>query len=464
MAPNRLLKTTAFRLIAIYLLVLIIASVGIGTYMVWKTNNLINQQLVETITAEVKGLAEQYRLGGPAQLATTISRRSRRPGNSLYYFGTPDGKKRAGNINRIPPALIKATSGAEFQYVWQVVDKQQEQRHAIGVPFHVTGNLVLVVGRDIEEQMAFISTAKTIFFTGLGALALFGLLAGLWASRNLLNRINMITTTSKSIMAGDLKERIPLNGSDDELDRLSNNLNTMLARIETLMQSMRDVTDNIAHDLKTPINRMRIAAEQALLDKQNPNAEKDALHATIEEADNLIKTFNAILKISRLEAGAENEVKDKVDLAHLLQEVSELYEPLIEEAGLKLKRTTTEGLTILADRQLISQAIANLVDNAIKYAASANNHEKTVELICQREGETVKLIVADAGEGIEDQDRKRVLERFVRLEESRTKPGSGLGLSLVAAIVNAYAGTIELKNNNPGLRVELSFPLDEQRG
>ena len=464
MAPNRLLKTTAFRLIAIYLLVLIIASVGIGTYMVWKTNNLINQQLVETITAEVKGLAEQYRLGGPAQLATTISRRSRRPGNSLYYFGTSDGKKRAGNINRIPPALIKATSGAEFQYVWQVVDKQQEQRHAIGVPFHVTGNLVLVVGRDIEEQMAFISTAKTIFFTGLGALALFGLLAGLWASRNLLNRINMITTTSKSIMAGDLKERIPLNGSDDELDRLSNNLNTMLARIETLMQSMRDVTDNIAHDLKTPINRIRIAAEQALLDKQNPNAEKDALHATIEEADNLIKTFNAILKISRLEAGAENEVKDKVDLAHLLQEVSELYEPLIEEAGLKLKRTTTEGLTILADRQLISQAIANLVDNAIKYAASANNHEKTVELICQREGETVKLIVADAGEGIEDQDRKRVLERFVRLEESRTKPGSGLGLSLVAAIVNAYAGTIELKNNNPGLRVELSFPLDEQRG
>ena len=463
MAPNRLLKTTAFRLIAIYLLVLIIASVGIGTYMVWKTNNLINQQLVETITAEVKGLAEQYRLGGPAQLATTISRRSRRPGNSLYYFGTPDGKKRAGNINRIPPALIKATSGAEFQYVWQVVDKQQEQRHAIGVPFHVTGNLVLVVGRDIEEQMAFISTAKTIFFTGLGALALFGLLAGLWASRNLLNRINMITTTSKSIMAGDLKERIPLNGSDDELDRLSNNLNTMLARIETLMQSMRDVTDNIAHDLKTPINRMRIAAEQGLLDKQNPNAKRDALHATIEEADNLIKTFNAILKISRLEAGAENEVKDKVDLAHLLQEVAELYEPLIEEAGLRLKRTTTEGLTILADRQLISQAIANLVDNAIKYAAPANNHEKTIELICQREGETVKLIIADTGDGIEDQDRKRVLERFVRLEESRTKPGSGLGLSLVAAIVNAYAGTIELKNNNPGLRVELSFPLNEPR-
>ena len=464
MALNRLYQTTAFRLIAIYLLVLIIASVGIGGYMAWKTNTLITKQLVETIQAEVKGLAEQFRLGGQLQLAATINRRSRRPGNSLYYFGTAAGLKHAGNINRIPANLIQQTGGAEFEYIWQF-DEEREKRHAIGVPFHVAGNLILVVGRDIEANLEFINAARTLFFTGLGALALFGVGAGLWVSRNLLNRITLITNTSKSIMAGDLKERIPLRGSGDELDRLSANLNTMLARIETLVLSMRNVTDNIAHDLKTPINRMRIGAEQALLDKDNPKAATEALHTTIEEADNLIKTFNSILKIARLEAGAESEVKDEVNLSQVLEELAELYEPLIDEAGLQLNLQTEENLIILADRQLISQAIANLIDNAIKYAAPAPeksdipDSENGIELICQSKHGRATVIIADQGEGIGDQDRKRVLERFVRLEESRNKPGSGLGLSLVAAIANAYKGTIALKDNKPGLRVELSFPL-----
>jgi len=459
MVLNRLFKTTAFRLIVIYLLVIIVGSIAVGAYVSWKTNTLMSQQLIETISAEVKGLAEQYRTGGSAQLARAIGERSRRPGNSLYFYGAHKGAKIAGNMNRIPASLIKSSGGAQFEYVWRQ-DEIREVRHAVGVPFHVAGNLVLVVGRDIEAQLEFSTATRNMFFIGLGALAVFGLGAGLWVSRNLLNRINTITATSKSIMAGDLSERIPVNGSDDELDRLSANLNSMLSRIETLMMGMREVTDNIAHDLKTPINRIRIGAEEALIAPKGKGAQREALQATIEEADNLIKTFNALLKIARLEAGADNEQKDHVDLAQVINEMAELYEPVIDDANMNLVLSSDISATILADRQLVSQAIANLVDNAIKYSFDEDNPEakKNIELGIERFGERVRVIIADQGEGISDHDRSRVFDRFVRLEDSRSKPGSGLGLSMVAAIVKAYGGTIDLQDNEPGLRVVLSFP------
>jgi len=462
MVLNRILKTTAFRLMAIYLLVIIVASIAVASYMAWKTNTLMTQQLVETISAEVKGLAEQYRIGGSSALASAIGARSRRPGSSLYFFGAHKGQKIAGNINRIPNSLIKSTGGAQFKYVWQD-DQLKETRHAVGIPFHVSGNLVLVVGRDIEAQLEFTNATRKIFFLGLGALAVFGLGAGLLVSRNLLNRINTISDTSKSIMAGDLSERIPVTGSDDELDRLSANLNSMLARIETLMIGMRQVTDNIAHDLKTPINRIRIGAEEALIAPEGKEAQRNALQATIEEADNLIKTFNALLKIARLEAGADSEQKDSVDVSQVLEEIAELYEPVIDEANMKLVVSNTEPLRILADRQLISQAIANLVDNAIKYSSGSDQEQvdgnKTIELAAVSFGDRVRLIIADQGEGISSEDHRRVFGRFVRLEDSRSKPGSGLGLSMVRAIVKAYGGTIDLKDNDPGLRVVLSFPM-----
>ncbi len=269
-------------------------------------------------------------------------------------------------------------------------------------------------------------------------------------------------------MAGDLSERIPQNGSGDELDRLSSNLNDMLARIESLMNGLHEVTDNIAHDLKTPINRIRLTAEEAMLDPRGPKAQTATLQSIIDEADNLIKTFNALLKIARLEAGAENENNDTVDLAQVIHEVAELYEPVVEEANMNLVIAAGEPVSILADRQLISQAVANLVDNAIKYSADDNRGEdaveprlnrKTIELGAEAFGESAKLFVADKGSGISDQDSSRVFDRFVRLEDSRSRPGSGLGLSMVAAIVKAYNGTITMKDNSPGLRVTLSFPL-----
>lgn len=461
MALNRLFKTTAFRLSAVYLLVIIIASVAVGSYTGWKTNTLLTQQLVETITVEVRGLAEQFRQGGSTQLANTIAARSRKPGNSLYFFGTQTGRKIAGSLNRIPTELRNANRGAQFSYVWQQ-DQKQEKRSAVGIPFRVDGGLILIVGRDIEDQLNFIYSARKMFFIALGLLAAFGIGTGLWVSRNLLNRINTISETSKSIMAGDLSERIPLNGSNDELDQLSANLNNMLSRIETLMRSMREVTDNIAHDLKTPINRIRIKAEEALIDPNGIIAQKEALQGTIEEADNLIKTFNALLKIARLEAGAENEQKDIVDLSQVMDEIAELYVPVIDDEGMQLKVSITEGVIILADRQLISQAITNVIDNALKYGRGDEhdeNHTPLIELKIVSNNPYAEIHIADNGEGISEDNKKRVFRRFVRLEESRSKQGSGLGLSMVGAVINAYKGAIRLEDNKPGLRIIMRFPI-----
>lgn len=464
MVFNRLFKTTAFRLSAIYLIIIILASVVVGSYISWKINNLITNQLVETISVEVKGLAEQYRDGGTARMANIIASRSSRPGNSLYFFGSKKGGKIAGNLNRIPKALQGGAHGAQFSYVWQQ-DRGSVTRHAVGIPFPVAGGLVLIVGRDIEDQRSFVFAVRQSFFIGLALLAMFGLGAGLWVSQNLLNRISSISKTSKSIMAGDLSERIQLNGSDDELDRLSANLNTMLERIENLMIGMRQVSDNIAHDLKTPINRIRIAAEEALLDPRGEGARIKALHSIIEEADNLVKTFNALLKIARLEAGADSEQKDIVDLSTMVREVADLFEPVADEQGMSLKINTSECATILADRQLVAQALSNLIDNAIKYTRQQNElgEETTkntvIELTVRTNENKVELEVSDNGVGIADIHRSRVFDRFVRLEDSRSKPGSGLGLSMVAAITKAYRGTIQLKDNNPGLKAILSFPL-----
>ena len=409
MALNRLFKTTAFRLSAIYLFVIILASIAVGTYTGWKTNALLTQQLVAVITAEVKGLAEQYRQGGSTRLAETIATRSRKPGNSLYFFGTQSGRKIAGSLNRIPTELRQANRGAQFSYVWQQ-DQTREKRNAVGIPFRVDGGLLLIVGRDIEDQLNFIYTARKMFFIGLALLAAFGLGTGLWVSRNLLNRINQISETSKSIMAGDLSERVPINGSNDELDQLSQNLNNMLAKIETLMRGMREVTDNIAHDLKTPINRIRIKAEEALIDPEGEKAQIEALQGTIEEADNLIKTFNALLKIARLEAGADNEQKDLVDISQVMAEVAELYEPVMDDEGIELNVSITDSLTILADRQLISQAITNLIDNALKYGRGDLNsadHKTVLELAVRQNNEFVEIHVADNGEGINEENKMR---------------------------------------------------------
>jgi len=295
-------------------------------------------------------------------------------------------------------------------------------------------------------------------------MALVGIGGGYWVSRRILTRIDGLAATTRTIMEGDLTGRLPISGSGDELDRLSQSLNLMLARIEQLMAGLREVSDNIAHDLKTPLNRLRNRVEEALREPYDAGAYRDALERTIEAADSLIKTFNALLSIARLEAGAAGENREKLDVAALVRDVAELYEPVAEERGIALKAEASAPLIIHGDRQLLGQAIANLIDNALKYGAptaqGGNGWAPEVEVRAEAGAGVAQIVVTDRGPGVPAPERERVLGRFVRLEESRSEPGSGLGLSLVAAVARLHGGSLRLEDNEPGLRVVLVLPME----
>jgi signal transduction histidine kinase len=261
-------------------------------------------------------------------------------------------------------------------------------------------------------------------------------------------------------MAGDLSERVPVGRSGDELDRLAENLNAMLVRIEALMVGLKEVSDNIAHDLKTPLTRLRNRAEQALAFGGDEAKYRAALERTIEESDDLITTFNALLMIARAESGQARDGMDEFDAFEVAQSIQELYEPLAEDKGLALTVTGEGPATVYGNRELVSQALANLVENAIKYGKPCENPEETagIEVDARISGDYVLLGVADHGPGIPEADRRRGIERFVRLEASRTEPGSGLGLSLASAVAILHGGELQLSDNNPGLHAVLKLP------
>jgi len=458
---TRLLTSTPFRLTLAYMGAFVVAAAVIVVFIAWRANDLLTTKVVETLEAEVIGLREQFETGGPERLAAVVAQRSAQPGSSLYLLVDSAGRKVAGNLNRVPPELERARAGSVFNYVRTSDQGGGVPRAAVGVPLPVPGGPLLIVGRDIEDLDRFATTMGRLGLISIALLSALGIGAGLLISRSVLRRIEAVTDASRTIMAGDLSKRIPLDGSGDELDRLSASLNAMLARIEELMASLREVSDNIAHDLKTPLNRLRNRAEAALRSSDGAVSYRDGLTKTIEEADELIKTFNSLLLIARLEGGAVAESMAPVDPAAIISDVAELYEPVAEEAGLKLEVSAAAGLSITANRELVSQAVANLVDNAIKYSAehARGSSGDGISIALVRVGDSIEIAVADRGPGVAPQDRERALKRFVRLEQSRSRPGSGLGLSLVAGVARLHGGSVRLEDNDPGLRVVLTLPL-----
>lgn len=464
-AVSKLVRSTTFRLSLLYLSLVIAAASLAVAYIYWNSTLLLGQQLDATIDAEIQGLAEQYRGGGLAALVNTIDERTQTPGNSLYLLTDATGARLAGNLRAISADLWNTVGRVQFLYSRPGPSGGIERRLALVKVFRLPGGFRLIVGRDIEERREFGRVVWSALLWGLGLMLLMGLGGGLLVSRHLLARIDAITDTSRTIMSGDLSGRVPVTGSGDELDRLAENLNAMLDRIEQLMTGLKEVSDNIAHDLKTPLNRLRNRVEAALRDQRGEEACREALEKTIEEADELMKTFNALLSIARLEAGAGGETREEVELASLVAGVVELYEPVAEENGLTLRTALEPGVRVRADRQLIGQAVANLIDNAIKYAAGtaagAGADRSSITVSVTRGDGQALITVADRGPGIPEADRERALKRFVRLEASRSQPGSGLGLSLVAAVARMHAGGVRLEDNSPGLRVVLSLPLSQ---
>lgn len=463
-ALTKLFRTTTFRLSLTYLALFSAAAIVAIVYIYWNTTVLLSRQLNQTIDAELKGLAEQYRAGGLEQLVRTVAERSQTPGNSLYLVADSEGRRLAGNLSAVSPDLWNSLGPVEFVYRRPAAGGV-ENRLAFANVFRLPSGYRLIVGRDIEDRRELARMVRSAMLLGLGVMAVFGIGGGYWVSRKLLARIDRLAATTRTIMAGDLAGRLPIAGSGDELDRLSDSLNLMLARIEQLMAGLREVSDNIAHDLKTPLNRLRNRVEAALREPYGEPVYREALERTIEEADGLIKTFNALLSIARIEAGAGGENRETLDVSALLRDVAELYEPVAEERGLVLKAEADAPIFIRADRQLLGQAIANLIDNAIKYGTSEAapgdaGARPEVEVSAEAKGPIAEIVVTDRGPGVPVSDRARVLDRFVRLEASRSEPGSGLGLSLVAAVARLHGGSLSLEDNEPGLRVILALPIE----
>lgn len=459
---SKILQTSTFRLVAIYLLVFALSVGAILAYVFWNTAGLLERQTDSTIRAEVQALADQYRILGLQGIVDTIQRRSVERGGGIYLLADAAGKHVAGNLESVPQQVIDETGWIDFPL--DIVSGNTKQRRSARA-FHADLNedYELIVGRDVEELKLFGDIIKRTLFWALGFAVVLGLGGGLLTSRNFLRRVDAITDTSRSIMGGDLAQRMPVTGNGDELDKLARSLNEMLDQIERLMMGMKEVTSNVAHDLKTPLTRLRARVESAL--RSNNKAEyRAALDKTIEESDRLLQTFNALLSIARAEAGQSRDLLQHIDAHDIVADVAELYQPIAEEEGGKLSVSVSPGLNVLADRQLLSQALSNLVDNALKYGVTDENPRPEIAIDGRLEANQVIITVADRGAGIPEEDRCRVLDRFVRLDSSRTKPGNGLGLSLVAGVMKLHGATLLLEDNHPGLRAKLVLPLHTEQG
>lgn len=462
MTPNSqtIFKSSTFRLAAIYLLVFALSVGAILGYVFWNTAYLLERQAEETIRAEVQALGDQYRLRGLRGVADVINRRIGDETGTLYLLVDSANAHVVGNLQGMPEPRPEDGVFVDFPIT---IGKGQAQLRHTARAFHteLTGGFRLLVGRDVEELRTFRNLIQNTLLWALGLTFVFGLGGGYLMSRNFLRRVDAITATSRTIMAGDLSRRMPVQGSNDELDRLSQSLNDMLGQIERLMIGMKEVSSNVAHDLKTPLTRMRARVEAALrTDTQEEH--RAALRQTLTESEHLLNTFNALLSIARAEAGQTREGLAHVNAAEILGDVAELYEPLIEDAGGTLTYEASSPLTINADRQLLAQAFSNLIDNAMKYGASETDGEVHVTLAASAEGGRVIIRIADGGPGIPEADRERVLERFVRLDSSRSKPGNGLGLSLVASVVKLHGGHLRLEDASPGLAAVIELPLVQE--
>lgn len=454
-----ILRSAAFRLAVGYLGFFLATASVLLVGVLWTAESLIDRQVGETIDTEITGLADRYRQQGLKGLIQIISERSaaERERKSLYLLTDDLYRPITGNLLGWPEAAPDAQGWLHFS-VQHFGTSGLQVFEATGRQFDLEGGWRLLVGRSLEESERTKMMLRRAISLGLALTVLLGLAGGSVTARGFVLRIERINRTMKRIMAGDISQRVERRGGGEEFDRLAGGINAALDEIETLVGSLRTVTDNVAHDLRTPLQRLRSRIDIALLGEPDLEAYRRTLEETLADADRLLATFNALLTIAQARGGAHANRMTTLDLAAVTRDMVELYEPLAEDKSLALSVDLPGEIAVTGDRHLLSQALANLIDNAVKYTPAGGR-------VAIRLAPGPVLTVADSGPGIPPEDRQRVLEPFARLDATRSTPGNGLGLSLVAAVARLHGAALDLSDNRPGLVVTLTFPpaLPDQR-
>lgn len=455
MRPAELLRSSTFRLALLYMILFAGSASMLLGFIYWSTVAFMAEQVDTTIEAEIRGLAEQYRQRGLNGLVRTINERVERNAESsaLYLVAWPTYRPLAGNLAGWPKEEPSEDGWLDFPL--EDPEGKLDELAARARVFELSGNFKLLVGRDVRALQTTQGLIVQALLWGLAVTAGLALIGGVMLSRTTLRRLEDINSTSQEIMAGNLDRRVPTRGTADDFDQLAANLNAMLDEIQRLMDGIRHVSDNIAHDLRTPLTRLRHQLEGLQDETLSAEARREQVGKSIADADQLLTTFSALLRITRMEAGGYEPSLSELTLRELIEDAAELYQVVAEEAGIELSIDVLDDTPIEADRDLLFQALTNLLDNAVKFCPAGGN----IRVATARKEGYVTLSVADSGPGIPAEERDRVLERFYRTEASRSTAGSGLGLSLVSAIAHVHQASITLTDNLPGLKVTLRFPL-----
>ena len=455
---GRLIKTTTFRLALLYT-ALFAGSVGVLFIFVFINTNIFAERQVEAaIQTEVQSFQETYQRTGLTGLIQAINRRidPNVRTDGIYLLTGADQVRITGNLLSWPNNFTREDTVADELWVnFTIVDMQQAGPDTADVRallFFIQGGYQLLVGRDIRDSREFRTQLLRSLNIGIGFTVALGVLGGFLFSRSIMGRVERITQTCRRIMRGDLSQRIEGSGTEDELARLSESVNEMLDQIERLMRGLREVSDNVAHDLRTPLNRLRARLEVAVSNAVDPK-EKAELQEAIEEADGLLSTFSSLLRIARAEASLKRSF-DVLSLGLIVENVADLYRPLAEDKDIAFNVDIDFSTNARGDSNLIAQTLANLTDNAVKYTPDGGSVHLQV---CRDDNKTV-FEISDTGSGIPPELHEKVFERLYRMESSRTSPGSGLGLSLVDAVVKSHGLKLKLSDNAPGLKVTLIFP------
>lgn len=447
--PPTLLRSSSLRIALLYASLVIFTVVMVLAFIYVRTIGYMEEQTDAVIESDLRSLMRQYDRNGAQGLVRTIAERvAQNPdGEVVYLLVNADKERLAGNLEQWPATPI--AEGGWTEFLLSNWDFEHETRPARALTALLPGGLSLLAGADVADRNR---VQRRILQALSGAFVITVIIAlgvGVLVSSRVTRRLEKLNRTAGQIMLGDLSQRVSTDGSGDDFDQLAINLNRMLERIQALMTTVQEITNNVAHDLRKPLTRLRHRLEEA--GGADPEAARSALEQAASEADELMATFNALLRIAHIESGRQMSAFTDIDIGVVLTDVGELYEPAASENDQRLEVLAKPGLIVHGDRDLLFQALANVVDNAIKYTRSGDR----IQLFVKPDNGMVRVIVADTGPGIPPGLRDKVFQRFYRMDSSRSAPGNGLGLSLVRAIADLHGAEVRLTDNSPGLRFEL---------